>query len=85
MSERLTDAELDEALQVARDLSSLRLTAAIAELRDRRARDLTDDDREALRTVRDHWGPPERESLPEIMEERQRVFAVLDKLLGGGA
>src|SRR5690606_33612604 len=36
---RLSDDELDEALAVAQSLNSLRLTAAIAELKERRAQD----------------------------------------------
>jgi hypothetical protein len=36
---RLSDDELDEALAVAQSLNSLRLTAAVAELRERRALD----------------------------------------------
>jgi hypothetical protein len=48
---RLTDAELDEAMAYAH--GSLRLTAALAELKERRALDMTDRDCELLRIVRD--------------------------------
>lgn len=43
---RLTDQELDEAFDYAH--GSLRLTAALSELRERRAADLTAQDVEAL-------------------------------------
>jgi hypothetical protein len=45
-SERLTDTELDEAFDYAH--GSLRLTAALSELRERRAADLQVDDYEAV-------------------------------------
>lgn len=54
MSERLTDEEIDEALQIAKSLNSLRLTAAVAELKERRAADLTAGDVEALKDAAGH-------------------------------
>lgn len=73
---RLSDDELDEALAVAQSMNSLRLTAAIAELKERRAEDLTDDEVEVLRYLRAGGGREWREMHP-------RTLAVLDKLLAG--
>lgn len=41
---RLSDDELDEALAVAQSPNSLRLTAAVAELKERRAQDMNPTD-----------------------------------------
>lgn len=46
---RLTDDEITEALAVAQSLNSLRLTAAVAELKERRAQDLSDEERDDMR------------------------------------
>lgn len=76
MSERLTDAELTEALEVAQGLHSLKLTAAVAELIDRRRADLTEFERVQLLALRVRL-----QSDPEILPV---TLALLDKLLGGG-
>jgi hypothetical protein len=74
---RLTDEELTEAFEYAH--GSLRLTAALSELRERRKRDLTTEEREALKFAHDF-----------IVEEGgnhgrwERAAAVLSKLLGQG-
>jgi hypothetical protein len=52
MSERLTNQELFEALEIAQGMRSMKLMAAIAELRERRSADLTDEERDALEWVR---------------------------------
>lgn len=48
MSERLSNQELFEALEIAQGMRSMKLMAAIAELRERRSADLTDEERDAL-------------------------------------
>ena len=76
MSERLTDEELTEALEVAQGMRSLRLTAAIAELRERRMADLSAEDKEALRKAREIVMGSGR-------DVDRRIRTVLDRLLLG--
>lgn len=74
---RLTDAELDEVLAYAQMIHGLRLTAAVAELKERRAADLTNEQRGALWFAREIvWtcGIPSYET--------NAALAALDKLLG---
>jgi hypothetical protein len=51
MTSRLTDDELNEALAIAQGMHSLRLTAAIAELRTLRAAALSEEERAALQML----------------------------------
>jgi 23S rRNA G2069 N7-methylase RlmK/C1962 C5-methylase RlmI len=80
---RLTDEELDEAMHVVQSLHSLRLTAALVELRERRAADLKAEDVEALRALRsdvDEYGL----AIDEYRRHRATVLAILDRLTNGG-
>ena len=52
MSERLTDEELTRLMSDAEDMHSMYWIAAVSELRERRAQDLSADEVEALRGVR---------------------------------
>lgn len=78
---RLTDEELTEALAYAQGLQSLRFTAIVAELRERRAADLSDEDREALEWLQ-YIG--EVTHCDRGHDVKQRALAVLNRLLGGG-
>ena len=86
MGERLTDDEIDEALQIAKSLSSLRLTAAVAELKERRAADLTSEDVEVLRWLytQAHAIGYDRAKRGREDLHTRRALAVLDRLLNGG-
>lgn len=78
LASRLTEAELDEALRVAQSLHSLRLTAAIIELRERRAADLLGENAE----YRDQLALVQR-ALDETRRERDRAEAELALVRGG--
>jgi hypothetical protein len=58
------------------------MLAALAELRTRRALDLTDDQRAALRTARDVASDADILEWDSVAE-RERFLAALDKLIGG--
>lgn len=80
MSERLTDEELARLAEIGEThgggITLNRRNAALvfAELRERRARDLTDEDLDWLRKLRDY----------NLKHAPSEVRAVLDKLLGKG-
>lgn len=57
---------------------------AIAEIRRRRAADLTEEEREALRLLRRHMPMWFREDSDERGTYENRARAVLDRLLAGG-
>lgn len=99
MSDRLTDMDLDALIQhgcssgtqtppLVRDA----IIKAGLELRSRRAADLSDEEREALRSVVDllradgdrfpNWMTDEQGA--ERVRDRKRALATLDRLLGRG-
>ncbi len=87
---RLTDSELDEAFEHAH--GSLRLTTALSELKERRQRDLTSEERHWLSllpgVVEAVYHRAEMESVvngtqPPKRENIDKTIAVLDKLLAG--
>jgi hypothetical protein len=90
VSERLTGEELRFLRQDAEELGyqgsqfRARLLAAVAELRDRRAADLTPEEREALAAVRDdlaEFGLAIEDGGPAPI--REAALAALDKLTKG--
>ena len=90
-SERLTDEELIEAFDYAH--GSLRLTAALSELKERRSQALTDDDRQLvvgyLRNMAAQFANPPKGADPTFyhtlsyegdVAESARLNALLDRL-----
>jgi hypothetical protein len=77
---RLTDAELDEAFSYA--CGSLRLTAALVELKERRAAAPTQDELDVLRVVRDDV---QEFGLADDNARRlwAKAVAVLDRIIAG--
>jgi hypothetical protein len=87
LTSRLTDAELDEASEYAR--GSLRMTAIIAELRERRAADLTAEDLAALKFARDRVKAGLRSEAAIYFDDNHikrydNALVVIDKLLNAG-
>ncbi len=79
---RLTDEELVEAFDYAH--GSLRLTAALSELRERRAADLTADEREVLEWLRLHLAAAVEHPEAQAIDIKLAALATLDRLIAGG-
>lgn len=97
MSERLSDEELDWAEQQLESRAgkypgpSEFFTKAIAELKERRARDLTAEEREALVLALEHldcssWMPHQRHDpiVSQHAAECERASAAIQRVLGDG-
>ena len=75
---RADDADWDELARVAYYAGF-----AVTEIRERRASDLTDEDREALRWLRDRIGVRAQFPMFNLQsDESRRALAALDRLLG---
>lgn len=91
MSKRLTDSELAQlertvscGIGVATAEGLDLLTMALAEIREHRAAQLTDEEREALRWAQRHLRAT---TMPDVRmrRDKQRAHDAIDKILLGGA